>query len=254
MLKSFEMCECHKGYEKYTECDFSKTRDYDFNKNLIKDNVIDTSLIYGCRGRDTSEVYRRISRAIDMARDVYKNNLVINKDSLCKEEDNFTSFDFVFRINGEDYSWYLKINDNKEVIEEIISKNENPCDDSCYYFFKRYVIDFLDNKIIYTNVSHVYDYYDSFEYNDYFIIFYDEYGCTCSELEKYIRAINSRESSFQSIFITNNTCIMSNLYSRPDCCFLFDDIAISLADCTYKIIREAHNLEKMYRNGAFRLR
>lgn len=45
---------------------------------------------------------------------------------------------------------------------------------------------------------------------------------------------------------------MGNSISRPDVCFLLDGGQIrSLCGLTGKEIREGHNVEKMYRNGAF---
>lgn len=56
----------------------------------------------------------------------------------------------------------------------------------------------------------------------------------------------------QALLATHNTLLMSNSVSRPDVCFLLDGGRIrSLAGLTGKEIREAHNVEKMYRNGAF---
>lgn len=58
--------------------------------------------------------------------------------------------------------------------------------------------------------------------------------------------------SFQSFVTTHNTYLMQNKLTRPDCCFIMTDNKItSLANSTEKEIREAHNLEKMYINGAF---
>ena len=45
---------------------------------------------------------------------------------------------------------------------------------------------------------------------------------------------------------------MQNDLTRPDCCFIMTDNRITpLCRATHKEIREAHNLEKMYVNGAF---
>ena len=50
---------------------------------------------------------------------------------------------------------------------------------------------------------------------------------------------------------THNTSLMSNDLLRPDCYFLLDNNQIKpLNCCTHKELREAHNLEKMYRGGA----
>ncbi|PWQ96480.1 AAA family ATPase [Leucothrix pacifica] len=56
----------------------------------------------------------------------------------------------------------------------------------------------------------------------------------------------------QVILTTHNTSIMSNDILRPDCYFLLNKQQIgSLADKTEKELRSAHNIEKMYRAGAF---
>lgn len=69
--------------------------------------------------------------------------------------------------------------------------------------------------------------------------------------ETIIRAINSNKN-MQAFVTSHNTYLMRNSITRPDCCFILTQEKISsLSDCTDKEIREAHNLEKMYRNGAF---
>lgn len=61
-----------------------------------------------------------------------------------------------------------------------------------------------------------------------------------------------RDSGTQSIVTTHNTSIMSNDLLRPDCYFIIEENIIkSIADSTNKELRKAHNIEKMYRAGAF---
>ena len=61
-----------------------------------------------------------------------------------------------------------------------------------------------------------------------------------------------KESGIQFILTTHNISIMSNDLLRPDCYFLMNKRVIkSLAKCTFKELREAHNIEKMYKAGAF---
>lgn len=56
----------------------------------------------------------------------------------------------------------------------------------------------------------------------------------------------------QIILTTHNVSIMSNDLLRPDCYFLIENNEIKdLSVSTDKEIREAHNLEKMYRAGKF---
>lgn len=54
------------------------------------------------------------------------------------------------------------------------------------------------------------------------------------------------------ILTTHNTTIMSNEVLRPDCYFIMQKDSIKpLSKATSKELREAHNLEKMYKAGAF---
>ena len=56
----------------------------------------------------------------------------------------------------------------------------------------------------------------------------------------------------QAILTTHNTSIMNNDLLRPDCFFKVENNKITaFADKTDKVLRKAHNIEKMYRAGAF---
>jgi len=58
--------------------------------------------------------------------------------------------------------------------------------------------------------------------------------------------------SAQTIITTHNVSIMTNDLLRPDCYFQIGDGKItSLAEISNKELREAHNIEKMYRAGTF---
>ena len=58
--------------------------------------------------------------------------------------------------------------------------------------------------------------------------------------------------NFQTLLTSHNTYLMQNKLTRPDCCYIMTENRInSLFNSTDKEIREAHNLEKMYINGAF---
>lgn len=69
--------------------------------------------------------------------------------------------------------------------------------------------------------------------------------------ELILKAINDNPN-MQAVVTSHNTYLMRNSITRPDCCFILTNNKItSISECTDKEIREAHNLEKMYRNGAF---
>lgn len=60
------------------------------------------------------------------------------------------------------------------------------------------------------------------------------------------------EDNLQVVFTSHNTDIISNELLRPDCYFLLEDNTIQpFCNLTDKALREAHNLQKMYRAGAF---
>lgn len=61
-----------------------------------------------------------------------------------------------------------------------------------------------------------------------------------------------KESGVQFVVTTHNTSIMSNDLMRPDCYYLMNQRMIRpLSLCTEKELREAHNIEKIYKAGAF---
>jgi len=86
------------------------------------------------------------------------------------------------------------------------------------------------------------------------LVFVDEFDAFYHfELaESLVRRIRALQHT-QIILTTHNTDLMSNDLLRPDCYFLLGDKRIlSLADATEKELRQAHNLQKMYKAGAFR--
>jgi predicted ATP-dependent endonuclease of OLD family len=61
-----------------------------------------------------------------------------------------------------------------------------------------------------------------------------------------------KKTGVQFILTTHNTSIITNDLLRPDCYFLMTKNSISsLAKSTPKELREAHNIEKMYKSGSF---
>ena len=83
-------------------------------------------------------------------------------------------------------------------------------------------------------------------------IFIDEFDAFYHfELAKNIIEI-LKEQDIQIMLTTHNTSLMSNELLRPDCYFLINHSRISnLSNLTVKELREAHNIEKMYKAHAF---
>lgn len=84
-------------------------------------------------------------------------------------------------------------------------------------------------------------------------LFIDEFDATYHfELAAKIVQRLNKQRKFQSVLTSHNTYLMSNKLTRPDCTFILTNEYIkSLAFCTDKELREAHNIEKLYREGTF---
>ncbi len=60
------------------------------------------------------------------------------------------------------------------------------------------------------------------------------------------------ENNIQTVFTSHNTILVNNDFMRPDCYFIIQNNSISsFSDNTDRELREAHNIEKMLRNGEF---
>lgn len=66
-----------------------------------------------------------------------------------------------------------------------------------------------------------------------------------------IKTLNAMPGT-QVVLTSHNTYLMRNDLTRPDCCFIMTKNRVSsLASATDRVLREGHNLEKLYVNGAF---
>lgn len=67
-----------------------------------------------------------------------------------------------------------------------------------------------------------------------------------------VREIIKQKPDAQILFTSHNNNLMSNNLLRPDCLFIMQNNGIkSMSDLTQKELRQAHNLQKMYKAGAF---
>ena len=102
-----------------------------------------------------------------------------------------------------------------------------------FYFWYQYIIE--NNKV-------------SFLLLDEFDAFY-HHSLSALIVEKL------KETGVQFILTTHNTSIMTNDLLRPDCYFTMTKSKIrSFSNSTEKELREAHNIEKMYKAGSFNVK
>ena len=96
-------------------------------------------------------------------------------------------------------------------------------------------------------------YYWLLQLNRASFVFLDEFDAFYHfELAQFIVNYLKKFYNTQIIFTTHNTDLLSNSILRPDCFFwLHDGIIKSLNELTDKELREAHNLQKMFKARAF---
>lgn len=84
-------------------------------------------------------------------------------------------------------------------------------------------------------------------------VFIDEFDAFYHfELSASVQEHLKQISSVQIFTTTHNTDLMSNDLLRPDSYFLLENNSIkAISDLTEKELRQAHNLQKMYKAGAF---
>lgn len=84
-------------------------------------------------------------------------------------------------------------------------------------------------------------------------VFIDEFDANYHyELSADIIKFLNTQKHLQTIVTTHNVSLMSNKITRPDCVFIISNNKINnLSNCTEKELREAHNIEKLYREGSF---
>ena len=88
---------------------------------------------------------------------------------------------------------------------------------------------------------------------DFAFIFIDEFDAFYhTDLSIAVIRRLMMEENIQIVFTSHNTDIISNELLRPDCYFILEDNTIQpFCKLTDKSLREAHNLQKMYKAGAF---
>ena len=113
-------------------------------------------------------------------------------------------------------------------------------------------IPFESNKSSGTHSLELY-YYWSRRFDQVSFLFIDDFGMDHHyRLAKTMMLRTTESVDVQTVLTSHSTGLMTNDIMRPDSYLLLDDGRLrSLADSTDRLLREAHNLEKMFRNGEF---
>jgi AAA15 family ATPase/GTPase len=150
--------------------------------------------------------------------------------------EEFNSF---LKKNGMDYNLkFENINGREELLAVYHNNNKAPFNSVASTGTKALFLFYTWNISAFSKISFLFiDEFDAFFHYE--------------SAENIVKELNNA-NGFQSVLTTHNTYLMKNELTRPDCCFIMTPGKItSLCDATDKEIREGHNLEKMYVNGAF---
>lgn len=87
-------------------------------------------------------------------------------------------------------------------------------------------------------------------------VFIDEFDAFYHfELSESVQKHLKQISGVQIFTTTHNTDLMSNDLFRPDSYFVIENNSIrAISELTKKELRQAHNLQKMYKAGAFNIK
>ena len=135
-------------------------------------------------------------------------------------------YELLTKDNGEGKSVYCRMGEKEVQLSSLVSSGTR----SLIFFFFWYM-----------QIEKC-----SFIYVDEFDAFYH------TDLAKAVVKKIIEVPSVQAVITSHNTDLMSNDLLRPDCIFKLEDNRIRpFSELTDKALREAHNLQKMYKAGAF---
>lgn len=128
--------------------------------------------------------------------------------------------------NGENLTIYCRMGGREVALSSVISSGTRSLIFFFYWYMQIEKVSFL-----------IVDEYDAFYHTD---------------LSKRVIELIKKVSNVQAVITTHNTDLISNEILRPDCIFLLKNNKLkTLTNLTDKSLREAHNLQKMYKAGAF---
>lgn len=200
------------------------------------------------------------------------NNTILNKNHPLSELMNFVKGMLLFRDN--EGNSFIGIKSNVEYLNDTIVKNGELL--NFEKFLKEHGINYKLESLKENEINMIYVKFKNgsvpfetvastgtkslrlfycwkIQFSKIKFLFIDEFNSNYHfELSSQIVKELNELSDIQIVLTTNNTYLMSNKISRPDCTFIISNNKIvSLTNSTEKELREAHNIEKLYREGQF---
>ena len=245
-------------------------------KVLISFDRTEGNTRFSCSLKGTETLNKEIRDSQLSVLKYIKNNSTLADNQENKVFRNFFTFveHMLFFRSLEDRT-YIGMEDNKGSLEkDIIERGRvadfesflNEANVKCHLAVvdvmgkKTLAFDFGKRKILFTDIMSTgtsalmlfYCWYMQILDNKVSFVFIDEFDAFYHHELSRLVIQKLKESGIQFVVTTHNTSIMSNDLMRPDCYFLMNNSRIlPLPKCTEKELREAHNIEKIYKAGAF---
>jgi len=209
--------------------------------NYIKNNTI-------LSDNKTSIAFNEFTDFIDGM--LFFRSLATNNYLGLETESESISADIVDHDNVEDFQKFL----NQAGVECKLAAIEINGEQNLAFVFDETAVSFFDIASTGTrSLALFYFWYQRLkEDTKVTMVFIDEFDAYYHHTLSKLIVSRLKEINAQVILTTHNTSIMSNDLLRPDCYFVMDKKSIiPINQTTNKEFREAHNLEKMYKSGAF---
>lgn len=169
-----------------------------------------------------------------------------------EQTNHIIEHDIVERNNLADFEQFLN---DAGIVCNLISKKDSFNKNNIFMKFQNRELEFFEVASSGTkSLALFYFWYQRLkEENSVSFLFIDEFDAFYHHsLSKTLVEKLKELIDVQVVLTTHNTSIISNELLRPDCYFLmYPNKITSLSKSTTKELREAHNIEKMYRAGFF---
>ncbi len=119
MLRNFKVSN-FKCFEKEFELDLSKVSGYEFNKDCIKNNTINTALIYGYNGCGKSNLALAVFDIIEHLTDKNKNYEAYQNYLCAYSKNKYAKFEYEFLFNNITVKYIYLKSDYKTIVSETL--------------------------------------------------------------------------------------------------------------------------------------
>lgn len=180
--------------------------------------------------------YRCLSKGNDFAGYMSGSEML---DEGIYQSGRLSEFEGFLRSNGIDYRLDFVEREGRHVMVVVFANGER--------------ISFEAVASTGTKTLRLFFYWKVRAFQDISFLFVDEFDAFLhfAASAQIVRALNEAQG-FQAVLTSHNTYLMRNDLTRPDCCFIMTRNRVApLCRATDRVLREGHNLEKMYVNDGF---